>query len=685
VLDSVESHTFGALLRQHRLAAGLTQAALAELAGVADRTIQQLATALGLLPAARAELEAVSSAPRRRRGVTRRWDSDASAGGAGCVGDRSLAVVPAMSRDAGPTNLPVPPTALLGRERELAEISALLRSGARLVTLTGPGGVGKTRLAMEVAATRLDRSGSSEPGPGAAKGPAFADGVFLVELAPLSDPALVASSIAQVLGILDLGRRTVVEGLQEHLRHRRVQLLLDNFEHVLAASPLVTDLLARCPGLAVLVTSREALRLRGEQEHDVAPLALPSRHDRTTPSELAQNPAVALFVERGAAIRSGFTVTEENGGAVAEICTRLGGLPLAIELAAARVRTLTPEAMVERLERRLPMLTGGARDLPARQQTLRAAIDWSHDLLDDADRRLFRRLAVFVGGWTLEAAEAVCNAGDLDIDVLNCLESLTSTSLIRQSSDPDGQPRLGLLETIREYGLERLGDSGEAARIRRRHAEYFQGLAERAKPEFLGAEQGLWLNRVEAEHDNLRAALRWTVQEEDAKLSLQLAGALAHFWEVRGHQAEGRAHLTRVLGMTRTREYPASRASVLENLGYLAYDQGEHAVARACHEESLAIARGLGHRRGVVRATTGLARIAFQVGDFSTSRDWQEQSLAIARDLGDRHSAALALHALGSIASALGNHAEARAYSEECLAVCRAWATGGTLLDRLLS
>ena len=437
---------------------------------------------------------------------------------------------PLASLDARRHNLPTHPTALLGRERELAEVRKLYEDGARLVTLTGPGGTGKTRLGLQVAADLLD---------------AFEHGVFLVELAPISDPALVPSTVAQALGVRDIGSRPIVDAVKKHLRSRSVLLLLDNFEQVLPAAAVAADLLAACPGLAVLATSREPLRLRGEHEYAVPPLALPEAGLGTTSEVVSQAPAVALFVQRARAVRADFALTDENAAAVAEVCARLDGLPLAIELAAARVRLLTPEAMAARLERRLPLLVGGARDLPARQRALRDTIAWSHDLLDEHERRLFRRLSVFVGGWTLDAAEAVCNT-DGNLDTLDGLESLVSKSLVRQDVDARGEPRFAMLETIREYALERLAASGEAAEMRQRHADNYVALAERTAPELYGHGLVAWFVRLEAEHDNMRAALAWSQAEErGAGIRLRLPLALWRFWLVRGYPAEGRQWLRR--------------------------------------------------------------------------------------------------------------------------------------------
>jgi predicted ATPase len=548
---------------------------------------------------------------------------------------------------------------LLGRGREVDETRALLQGNVRLVTLTGPGGAGKTRLSVEVAAELLDD---------------FADGVFLVELARISDPALVPSSIAQALGIREAGARPVLEHLKAHLRSRSLLLVLDNFEQVLPAAPVVADLLATCAGLKILVTSREPLRLRGEREYAVPPLALPDPHNLPPAELLRSYAAVALFVERATAIRADFAMTDENASAIVEICARLDGLPLAIELAAARVRLLTPQTIVERLNQRLPLLTGGQKDAPARQRTLRNTIAWSHDLLDEHERRLFRHLSAFVGGWTVEAAEAVCDLGDPGcryIALLDGLESLSAKSLIQVAESSEGAPRFSMLETIREYALERLDESDDGAHVRRRHAQFFLAVAERAEPELRRAAQGVWLNRLEADHDNFRLVLRWVVERNEAELALRLGGALSHFWEMRGHQTEGRARLAEVLLLVGTRKYPRLRAKMLCELGFLTDDQGDYGEARALQAESLAIRRELGDQRGVARCLIGLGWIASNEGDYATGRALHEECLAIMREVGDRRGIAQALGGLGHVAYVQGDHTEARAYHEESLSIAR--------------
>ncbi len=414
---------------------------------------------------------------------------------------------PLKSLDLHHSNLPVQPTPLLGREEQVAALTALLRrDGARLVTLTGPGGIGKTRLAVQVAAELIED---------------FPDGVWFVRLSRLVDPALVLPTIAQTLGLKEQGSTPFAETLRAHLTEKRLLLLLDNVEQVVAAASEVARLLEACAGVKALVTSRIPLRLRGEREYALAPLPLPERGSGQLARELSQYAAVALFIERAQAARADFTVTAANAPAIAEICARLDGLPLAIELAAARVKLLPPEALLARLVHSLTLLTGGARDLEERQQTMRAAIAWSEDLLTPEERSLFRRLAVFAGGATLEAVEAVClaptGAEPLDLDALEGLGALVDQSLVQQRAEEgeDGEPRFGMLQVIHEYALERLAasgeTSGEAEALRRAHAAYYLALAERAKPVLFGPEEGVWVKRLEREHDNLRAALAWAL------------------------------------------------------------------------------------------------------------------------------------------------------------------------------
>jgi predicted ATPase/class 3 adenylate cyclase/DNA-binding CsgD family transcriptional regulator len=570
---------------------------------------------------------------------------------------------PLSSLAVRPHNLPTQATVLLGRQRDVDEVRRLLlQPETRLVTLTGPGGTGKTRLAIQIAAELLDD---------------LEHGVFFVELAPVRDPTLVPSAIAQVLGLRDMGGRSIVESLNEYLRRRSLLLVLDNFEQIVTAAPAVADLLAVSPGLRVLVTSREPLRLRGEREYAVPPLALPDPQRRTAPDELSGYAAAALFVERAAAIRADFAVTAENAPAITEICHRLDGLPLAIELAAARVRLLTPEAMLARLDRRLPLLTQGAQDLPARQRTLRDAIAWSYDLLTPTEQALFRRLAIFVGGCTLETAEAVAVAevGDrrwaLDpVEALDDVESLIAKSLLRQIGGRDGTPRITMLETIREYGVEELRRAGELHSLRRWHASYFLALAEQAVPRFQGPEQRVWLDRIESDHANLRAALEWSLSDDrQSDAALRLSGALAWFWTARCYFPEGRRWLGRAL--TESPPHPDARITALYGAGWMAHIHRDGIAARQHLEAAIDLARERNDRWGLAWALQVLGRVAYFDNDTEQARDLGEQSLRTARQIDDDWLIAWALHLLGLAAHIGTDYHAALAYYDEALAIRR--------------
>jgi predicted ATPase/class 3 adenylate cyclase len=587
---------------------------------------------------------------------------------------------PLRTLDARPNNLPLQTTALLGREREVADArDRLLQPEVRLLTLTGPGGTGKTRLSLQVAAELIDHpSAGSEQG--------FADGVFFVPLAPISDPALVPATIAQVLEIREIGRRPVLDTLNEYLRDRQMLLVLDNFEQLLSAATVVGELLAASRGLKILVTSRAPLELRGEHELPVPPLALPDPTRLPSIEALSQYAAVALFIERATSIRPGFSVTNENAPALAEICVRLDGLPLAIELAAARIRLLSPQAMLDRLDRRLSLLKGGARDLPARQQTLRGAIAWSYDLLDEGKQTLFRRLAIFVGGCTLDAVEAICDdAGDLGIDVFDGVASLVAKSLLRQEEGPDGEPRFRMLETIREYASEQLAASGEVATLRDRHLHYYLGLAEEADPELVGRRQAEWFDRLERENDNLRAALTWSCAEPGVERyvasnavsagfryegGIRLADAVEFYWVVRGRARENLSRVLSLVSLAPPGSAAKARACILAANVYKMLAEYQFALPLA--DEGLGLWRALDDVNGLAPALVCHGEIAQWTGDYQLATTLFTEARSLYRDIAGRSEpgAYVGLF-LAEAAQAHGDDERARALYDEALAEAR--------------
>jgi predicted ATPase/class 3 adenylate cyclase len=560
-----------------------------------------------------------------------------------------------------PSSLPDEPTPFIGRGEEIDAVSALLqRPAVRLVTLTGTGGSGKTRLALQVGASLLY---------------GFEDGVFFVSLASIGDPELVASAIAGALNVKEAGGQPLTEVLKDYLHEKRLLLILDNFEHLLGACNFVADLLEVCRKLKVLITSREVLHLSREYTFDVPPLPVPNPKHLPDLASLSQYGAVALFIERARAAKAGFAITNENAQAIAEICYRLDGLPLAIELAAARIRLFPPQALLGRLSSRLKLLTGGARDAPTRQQTLRGAIDWSYSLLDEGEQTLFARLAVFAGGCTLETALGVCDPeGTLDRDPLVGLASLVEKSLLRQDSSRvpalAGDPRFTMLETIREYAQERLEASGEADRLRRAHAAHFVDMAEAAEPELKGADQAIWLELLETEHDNLRAALDWLIQQKEAEQAVQLAGFLWRFWWIRGHLTEGRRWLD-VVQAAGSAATPSTRAKVVFGAGNIAWSQGDYDRATALHGLSLALWRETGDRHGVAISLNSLGAVAHQQGNYREAELLYEESLAIERELGDRRGLALLLGNLGLAVFQQHDYTRAAGLCEESLTLWR--------------
>jgi predicted ATPase/class 3 adenylate cyclase len=542
---------------------------------------------------------------------------------------------PIRSVGTTPNNLPPQATSFLGRDEEIAEVSALL-GGSRLVTLTGPGGTGKTRLSLQVAASVVDR---------------YPDGVTFVPLGPISETDLVLPTIADELGLADRGGAQPMERLKAHLGERTTLLVLDNFEQILDAAPAVGELLAASPGLSVLVTSRSPLHVYGEHEYPVPPLDVPDPARLPPLAALSQFESVALFVDRARAALPSFAVTNENAPAVAELCVRLDGLPLAIELAAARIKLLTPQQMLDRLGQSLTLLAGGSRDLPARQQTLRGAIQWSYDLLDEGDRRIFAAFALFVGGATFEAVDAVCT--EPDVDVFECLVSLVDKSLIRRSDAPTGDVRFSMLDTIREYAAETLVASGRREELRERHAAWYLGLAERVQPSLMGSEKGMWLDRLTEEHDNLRAAHAWAIETGRVEMAMRLVGALWRFWQMRGYLAEGLDRAKAALALPEADQHPECLVRALDAAGGLAYWTGDGQIASAYYERALELQRRLGDRAGEAWTLYSLAFTDTYWGNIAEQRFTPErldraaenmrEAIEIYREIGDRQGMAQAL------------------------------------------
>jgi non-specific serine/threonine protein kinase len=632
--------------------------------GINERTVRRAIARGELLAAKHAGAFVIAPADlerhraRRGRAGSRHWEipDDAPAAAASRPWDPA-GLVP-LPHPPLRARVSVPLNPLVGRESDMAAlVEAVRRSGARLLTLTGPGGVGKSRLALAAAAALTD---------------AFPDGVGFVDLTPIGDPALVLPTIAHALGVRDAGNQPLAARLVSSLQERRLLLVLDNFERVVGAGPLITKLLAACPLVVVLVTSRVRLRVSGEREFTVRPLALPDPGGHASVAAAAQPAAVRLFAERAQAVLAGFSLTPDNAAAVGEICRRLDGLPLAIELAAARAKVLPPAALLARLDRRLPLLTGGPRDLPDRLRTMRDAIAWSHDLLTEAEQALFRRLSVFVGGFTLEAAEAVLGAGGDDglalaplgttppprlkdaptpPSVLDGLASLVDQSLLHRIEATNGESRFGMLETVREFGLERLAASGEERAVRDAHARWCLDLAEQSPPFPLrGTVHPEALDRVEAEAGNLREALAWHARRGDAVGLLELATALTQFWSLRGSMDEGGRWLERGLAMGGDALPPVLQAAALHAAAALGRTQDDPAPAIAFAETALARFRTLGDAWNAANALHLLGLLERSRGDFDHAASFHEEASVLFRDLGEPFWVALSACDLGTLA-----------------------------------
>ncbi len=573
---------------------------------------------------------------------------------------------PLKTLDTHPNNLPIQPTPFIGREKEVAAVTRLLRRpDVRLVTLSGPGGVGKTRLALHVAAELCDE---------------FTDGVFVVALAPVNAPDQVVSAMAQTLGINEASHLPLLSLLEAALKGKQLLLLLDNFEQVASAAVILADLLAACPRLKVMVTSRMRLQVRAEHEFVVPPLSVPTLKHLPDVKALSHYEAVSLFIERAQATKPDFSVTNANAPAVAAICAHLDGLPLAIELAAARVKHFSPQTLLARLEQGLSVLTGGARDLPARQQTLRGAIAWSYDLLSPEEQKLFRHLAVFVDGWNLEAAEVLCMArGRLSADMLEGMASLVDKSLLRQEEQAEGETRFWMLQTLREFGLEQLARCEELEATRQAHAEYYLQLAEEAQPSLQATEQDRWMTRLEQEHENLRAALGWLLAQargggeqnkQQAERALRFCTALSWFWSIRGYSREGQYFLDHALALGESVSAPV-KAGAFYTAAELAFLLDDLARTERLSRESLHLFRELGNQAGMADALLLQGTSAWARGQYTLARSQLEEAATLYQKMGEHWKRGRCLTQLARISTLQGEYDEARGLLEHSLALYR--------------
>lgn len=660
---------FGLWLKQRRKACGLTQEELASHIGCTTVSIRKIEA--GLRRPSRETAERLADHlclnPSERTNFLRLIRTS----GRGALPPLAAALPDTAPAASGRFDeCPIPLTPLIGRWTEVDAVTQLLRrTEVRLVTLTGPGGVGKTRLALQVA-THVHEN--------------VADGVVFVSLAPIDDPRLVVPTIAQVLGVRESGSQPLDDTLRAYLHDKHLLLVIDNIEQVLAAGPQLTALLAASPQLKLLVTSRVTLHLAPEHEFPVPPLALPER----TPvgqglggiEDLLQYEAVGLFVQHAQAATPDFQLTDANAAAVVEICHRLDGLPLAIELAASRVKVLPPEAMLPRLSSRLKLLAVGARDLPARQQTLRNTIDWSYYLLAPAEQALFARLSVFATGCTLEAIKAVCAVDqDSPIDPIEGVASLLDQSLLRRVGGTEGDPRYGMLETLREYAWERLEQRGELEALRRRHADHYLALAEAAEPELRGTDQRVWLDRLEQDLDNFRAVLTWATAGNEPEIAMRLGRALANFWYIRGYVSEGRRWLESALATSGSAPLPV-RAQATGASAFLAKFARDYLAARMFYHQSLALYEELGDTFGIANVLVGLGDQLLILGDLTAAEQLYTRCLTLWQALGHTNAIAQQHFNLANVAHAQGELAVARVRFEDCLALWHEGNAGASML-----
>ena len=634
---------FPQLLKRYRVRAGLTQEGLAERSGLSTRAVSDLERGINRTPrnaTIHLLVEALALTADEQETLEAAVRAEPS---------------PSLTAPPGWRNNALQLTPFIGREREVDQVhNRLLEPHVRLLTLTGPGGTGKTRLALQV----LEQSHEM-----------FSDGAFFIDLAPITDADLVVRAMAHTLGVLETTGQDGFESLEQHLRERQVLLLVDNFEHVLLAAPFLSRLLGACPRVKVLATSRVVLRLAGEHQYPVPPLSLPEPQEVRSATRVQDSEAVRLFVARAQAAKPNFTITEESAAAIAEICRRLDGLPLAIELAAARVRLLSPHALLARLGDRLALLTGGPQDMPARQRTLRATLDWSYGLLDDSERRLLQRLSVFPGGCGLEAAGSVC--GDECTDVLEGISSLVDSSLLRQEETASGEVRFRLLETIREYALARLAESGDGETIYQRQADYYLALVEEAEPELTGAQQARWLEQLESEHDNLSAVLGWSLARGDVDLALRIGGRLWRFWFIRGYFQEWERWLDAVEAMVPGSAGGTSLAKALFGKAVLLLREEYFAQAAIPAAKSYDLYRAAGDRWGMAACLVVLGRVAIQRSEEAWDSGQLAESVRLAREEGEPWLLGWALVNLAETAWTFSDYTQATELFEESLSVCR--------------